>query len=105
MSSKSVSATEKVTGTDVKHNGVLKVGDAKFDAEAFHPSADGGQHPKGFRLAMVVLALVLSVFLVALDLVNGATSHLESYSNTSQTIIATAIPRITDQFHSLDQIR
>jgi hypothetical protein len=28
-----------------------------------------GEHPKGFRLAMVIFALVLSVFLVALDLV------------------------------------
>lgn len=27
------------------------------------------EYPKGFRLAMVILALVLSVFLVALDLV------------------------------------
>jgi hypothetical protein len=28
------------------------------------------EHPKGFRLAIVILALVLSVFLVALDLVH-----------------------------------
>jgi hypothetical protein len=45
-------------------------------------------YPAGFRLAMVVLALVLSIFLVSLDM----------------TIVATAIPRITDQFHSLDQV-
>jgi hypothetical protein len=29
-----------------------------------------GEYPKGFRLAMVILALVLAVFLVALDLVS-----------------------------------
>lgn len=45
-------------------------------------------YPAGFRLAMVVLALILSIFLVSLDM----------------TIVATAIPRITDQFHSLDQV-
>lgn len=45
-------------------------------------------YPSGFRLAMIVLALVMSIFLVALDM----------------TIVATAIPRITDQFHSLDQV-
>jgi Major Facilitator Superfamily len=45
-------------------------------------------YPEGLRLAMIVLALVLSMFLVALDM----------------TIVATAIPRITDQFHSLDQV-
>ena len=37
---------------------------------------------------MIVVALILSIFLVALDM----------------TIVATAIPRITDQFHSLDQV-
>jgi len=45
-------------------------------------------YPAGLRLAMIVVALVLSIFLVALDM----------------TIVATAIPRITDQFHSLDQV-
>jgi MFS family permease len=45
-------------------------------------------YPQGFRLAAVVLAIVLSVFFVALD----------------RTIIATAIPRITDEFHSLNQV-
>jgi MFS transporter, DHA2 family, glioxin efflux transporter len=45
-------------------------------------------YPAGFRLAMIVVALVLAIFLVALDM----------------TIVATAIPRITDQFHSLDQV-
>ncbi|KAL8790902.1 MAG: hypothetical protein Q9213_000327 [Squamulea squamosa] len=45
-------------------------------------------YPKGFRLVGIVIALIISVFLVALDM----------------TIVATAIPRITDQFHSLDQV-
>jgi predicted MFS family arabinose efflux permease len=45
-------------------------------------------YPSAFPLAMIVVALVASIFLVALDM----------------TIVATAIPRITDQFHSLDQV-
>jgi MFS transporter, DHA2 family, glioxin efflux transporter len=45
-------------------------------------------YPAGFRLGMIVVALILSIFLVALDM----------------TIVATAIPRITDEFHSLDQV-
>ena len=46
------------------------------------------EYPKGFRLVAIILSLILSVFIVALD----------------RTIIATAIPRITDEFHSLDQV-
>ncbi|KAF7317115.1 DHA14-like major facilitator [Mycena chlorophos] len=44
--------------------------------------------PHGIKLLLLMVALCLSVFLVALD----------------NTIIATAIPRITDEFHSLDDI-
>ncbi|KZF23703.1 MFS multidrug transporter-like protein [Xylona heveae TC161] len=66
----------------------------KEDINSPAESSDGNEkgeedeYPKGFKLAAVVLALILSVFLAALDM----------------TIIATAIPRITDQFHSLDQV-
>ena len=44
--------------------------------------------PHGFRLFIIFAALVCGILLVALD----------------STIIATAIPRITDEFHSLDQV-
>lgn len=49
---------------------------------------DTSDYPSAFPLAMIVVALAASIFLVALDM----------------TIVATAIPRITDQFHSLDQV-
>lgn len=68
-----------------KHQGTEDVEQAKDAAE---PEEEIGEYPKGFTLGMIILALVLAVFLVALDL----------------TIVATAIPKITDQFHSLDQI-
>ncbi|KAI9893631.1 MAG: hypothetical protein M1814_006427 [Vezdaea aestivalis] len=45
-------------------------------------------YPTGLKLGLITLALCLAVFLVALD----------------QTIIATAIPRITDQFNSLEDV-
>ncbi|CAD6441457.1 13a4eeef-68ee-4f74-ba7d-4274dd4778f5 [Sclerotinia trifoliorum] len=51
-------------------------------------SADGVEYPTGVKLQLISLALCLSVFLMALD----------------NSIIATAIPKITDQFHSLDDV-
>ncbi|RAL63107.1 hypothetical protein DID88_004191 [Monilinia fructigena] len=51
-------------------------------------SAEGVEYPTGLKLQLISLALCLSVFLMALD----------------NSIIATAIPKITDQFHSLDDV-
>ncbi|KAJ5326635.1 hypothetical protein MYU51_014499 [Penicillium brevicompactum] len=65
------------------------------DPDNEHPSLkatttreDGTEYPTGLKLTLIVLALCLSVFLVALD----------------NSIIATAIPKITDQFHSLEDV-
>lgn len=44
--------------------------------------------PHGFKLVVLMIALCLAVFLVALD----------------NSIIATAIPKITEQFRSLDDV-
>lgn len=49
---------------------------------------DTADYPTKLPLAMIVVALCLAVFLMALDM----------------TIVATAIPRITDEFHSLNQV-
>jgi EmrB/QacA subfamily drug resistance transporter len=49
---------------------------------------DGAQYLEGRQLAFVVFALCLVVFCVALD----------------NTIIATAIPKITDSFHALNDV-
>ncbi|PLB38198.1 MDR family MFS transporter [Aspergillus candidus] len=53
-------------------------------------SIDSGDpnYPSGIKLALIFVALCLTVFLVALD----------------QTIIATAIPTITSEFHSIEDI-
>lgn len=49
---------------------------------------DGMEYPVPLALFFIVIALVLAIFLMALDM----------------TIVATAIPKITDQFKSLDQV-
>ena len=49
---------------------------------------DNIEYPHGLKLVLILAALCLSVFLVALD----------------QTIIATAIPKITDHFKSIGDI-
>ena len=55
-----------------------------------HPSTnDEDEYPTSLKLVSVVIALVLAVFLASLDM----------------NIIATAIPQITDEFHSIDQVK
>lgn len=49
---------------------------------------DESGYPHGFKLYIILLSLCLTIFLVALD----------------QTIISTAIPKITDQFKSVEDI-
>ena len=46
------------------------------------------QHPRGIRLVLITIGLILSIFITALD----------------STIIATAIPSITTQFGSISNI-
>ncbi|PHH93070.1 hypothetical protein CDD83_1355 [Cordyceps sp. RAO-2017] len=49
---------------------------------------DGQEYATGLKLTLIITALCFSVFLMALD----------------NSIIATAIPRITDEFHSLNDV-
>ena len=61
------------------------------EAEALErPTEDDDEiiYPSGVKLFIIMLALTLSVFLVALD----------------NTIIATAIPRITDHFKAINDV-
>ncbi|KAF3940067.1 hypothetical protein ABW19_dt0210181 [Dactylella cylindrospora] len=53
-----------------------------------NPAEEDIVYPSGLRVILIVLGLMLAVFLVALD----------------QTIIATAIPKITDEFKSIQDI-
>ncbi|MCJ1411311.1 hypothetical protein MMC19_005399 [Ptychographa xylographoides] len=75
-------------GEPLSHPMSRDSGAKELEAAAGSPPEDLMEYPKGLRLAGTVVALILSIFLVALDM----------------TIVATAIPRITDDFHSLDQV-
>ncbi|KAJ3538672.1 hypothetical protein NM208_g5808 [Fusarium decemcellulare] len=48
----------------------------------------GAEYPHGFKLVSIMFALALSIFLASLDM----------------TIVATAIPKITDEFRGLDKV-
>ncbi len=61
------------------------VGDEKAVVQTSEPTIE---YLQGMAQAPVILALVLSVFIFAIDL----------------TIVGTAIPKITDEFHGLDQV-
>jgi len=78
---------EESTGQTAKdnHNPVSLDKEAKAKAEIDNEHI---QYPHGIKLVIILAALCLAVFLVALD----------------QTIISTAIPRITDHFNSIQDI-
>jgi hypothetical protein len=66
---------------------------------------DEAEYPKGAPLALIVVALVLSIFLVS---PLGAVCECEVADiiqvALDMTIVATAIPKITDEFHGLDLV-
>ncbi|KAK8216891.1 MFS sugar transporter [Zalaria obscura] len=62
--------------------------DATVPKEATEEEEDEEDYPTSFKLGMITTALCLSVFCMALD----------------NTIIATAIPKITDQFKSINDV-
>jgi hypothetical protein len=72
--------------------------DAPTDAEG------EGEYPTGLPMLFIVVALVLSIFLVSATL--RQVSPLLSILKVSldMTIVATAIPKITDEFQNLNDI-
>ncbi|KAJ7491777.1 DHA14-like major facilitator [Mycena galericulata] len=88
MSSKENHDVETLNGSLTQSSPEKPVEKPEETDEQIHDTEDRDEYPHGVKLALLSLALCLSVFLVALD----------------DTIIATAIPHITDQFHSLDDV-
>lgn len=76
---------EKDTASHVHEKTVLSLEESHSSDKE---DEDEVEYPSGLKLAVISLALCLAVFLMALD----------------NTIIATAIPKITDRFNSLDDI-
>ncbi|KAJ5861165.1 major facilitator superfamily transporter protein [Penicillium soppii] len=72
--------------SDEAKNNALDSSSSGHESDSVEKVED--DYPKGLRLFFIVIALVISMFLLSLDM----------------TIIATAIPRITDQFHSTGDI-
>lgn len=97
-SDSSISNIEKSEKKASLDNSVLQNDDAQAEkvveatpiqeAEALDKITEEPEYPAGAKLAIITISLCLSVLLMALD----------------NTIIATAIPRITDQFNSLDDV-
>lgn len=62
--------------------------DKSTTIKSFNGEKDESTYPQGFRFCFILCAAALSIFLVSLD----------------TTIVSTAIPRITDEFGSVDDI-
>ncbi|KJR85115.1 efflux pump antibiotic resistance protein [Sporothrix schenckii 1099-18] len=100
------STTDVATAVDEKgvrtpihsdHNSDPGVAEKTVDVEAAAAAAsaaastsptDNTAYPSGFKLVVLLSAVMVDVFLVALD----------------QTIVGTAIPKITDEFHGLSDV-
>lgn len=82
--------SHKSSGHEKPSQGSSSGEDGESDRESGEesPSEDQNEYPGNIALMFIVVAVILSIFLVSLDM----------------TIIATAIPRITDEFKSLDQV-
>ncbi|KAF7554898.1 hypothetical protein G7046_g6689 [Stylonectria norvegica] len=63
-------------------------GDVGTDEQSEGDELNDDEYPSGLKMFFIVIALVLSVFLLSLDM----------------TIVATAIPKITDEFKGLDKV-
>ncbi|CAO1625085.1 unnamed protein product [Sympodiomycopsis kandeliae] len=62
--------------------------DVDNNNNAGSPPADETEYPKGVKMVLICVALCSMVFLVSLD----------------QTIVSTAVPRISDEFNSFSQV-
>jgi MFS family permease len=90
----SMETDEKQIATTHPSEDVLAISDKSGAATNEGDGDDGGhdidnaEYPKGIHLFTIVLGLVMAMMLAVMDM----------------TILATAIPHITDQFHSLDDV-
>ncbi|KAJ5419113.1 uncharacterized protein N7487_002663 [Penicillium crustosum] len=90
-----------VGGVSREQENVVQAAKTELNVES--PNHEGNEHAKGLKLALIALALCLGVFLVALGMFIFSLSFKPSEVGDN-CIIATAIPKITDQFHSLDDV-
>ncbi|KAK1566040.1 major facilitator superfamily domain-containing protein [Colletotrichum navitas] len=86
-----VSASGPTPSADLQHDDNMSKS-TKLDAEQIDHELtlrdDTTTYPSGFKMAVIILSLVLAIFLASLDM----------------TIVATAIPKITDEFKGLSDV-
>lgn len=101
-------ASSTVTGIkkpEISEDDGLATGEKTLNA----PQPPVVSYPKGIETLFIMLALVLSITLISVDQVSSSApssqqSHASKLILLFQTIVATAIPKITDQFNRLDDI-
>ncbi|KAK8186265.1 major facilitator superfamily protein [Phyllosticta citribraziliensis] len=118
-----MSATVSAKGSDYSIKPVHDDADPRFDApevpvstpidEAISPleknenpalSLETQSYPNGFSLAMILCALLLSMFLVTSTPRKKFFFVCSWLTGPAKTIVATAIPKITDDFRRLDHV-
>lgn len=82
------SNSQDISGVETETEKKTEVVMTEKEAQAKRDAEEDMQYPHGLKLWIILGALCLAVFLVALD----------------QTIISTAIPKITDRFKSIQDI-
>ncbi|GKT70753.1 major facilitator superfamily transporter [Colletotrichum tofieldiae] len=88
-----ISASGPTSTDDLQHHDNTNKSAQLHTEKVDHDSAaddDTAMYPSGFKLAVIVLSLILAIFLASLDMFFRR-----------QTIVATAIPKITDEFKGL----
>ena len=78
-----------------------------LDAEKpAHVVLEDGQYPHGLKLVVLAGASLVGVFLIALDQVSNPILQRPwtPLTQSVQTIVGTAIPKITDEFHSIKDV-
>ncbi|EFQ35304.1 major facilitator superfamily transporter [Colletotrichum graminicola] len=86
-----VPASGPTPAADLQHDDKVNKStklDAKQIGHELTLGDDTTKYPSGFKMAVILLSLVLAIFLASLDM----------------TIVATAIPKITDEFKGLSDV-
>ncbi|KAJ5967097.1 hypothetical protein N7501_003345 [Penicillium viridicatum] len=82
------SSTDTPPVTEANPSTKAPDGEKSQETSVANATQNEGNYASGSRLALIIIAILLAMFLVALD----------------RTIIATAVPRIANQFHALNDI-
>ncbi|KAI3559054.1 major facilitator superfamily transporter [Colletotrichum abscissum] len=89
----------------VPYSELSRIPSAKSEQAEIVNNEDDLEYPKGMKLALIVMALCFSVFLMALGKEPSPQfPHSFNRVELDNSIIATAIPRITDEFKSLNDV-